>query len=60
MRGCNARQYSDQMVCDKCGLEWDVNDPDAPACKTKQQRALTWIDRIRSKVISTSKKKTNG
>jgi len=29
---CQARQYSDQMHCAKCGLTWDVNDPDAPAC----------------------------
>ena len=30
---CQARQYSDQMVCRKCDLTWDVNDPEAPACK---------------------------
>lgn len=29
---CQARQHSDQMVCEKCGLGWDVNDPEPPAC----------------------------
>ena len=29
---CKARQYGDQMICGKCGLQWDVNDPDAPEC----------------------------
>lgn len=28
---CDARQYSDQMMC-SCGLSWDVNDPDPPNC----------------------------
>lgn len=29
---CKARQYSDSMQC-VCGLAWDVNDPDPPACR---------------------------
>ena len=29
---CRARQYSDQMICGKCALVWDVNDPDPPVC----------------------------
>jgi hypothetical protein len=29
---CKAKQYSDQMICDSCGLQWDVNDPDKPVC----------------------------
>ena len=29
---CKARQHSDQMVCDACGLCWDMNDPDPPEC----------------------------
>lgn len=28
---CKAYQVSDQMLC-PCGLQWDVNDPDAPSC----------------------------
>lgn len=28
---CAAYQASDQMLC-KCGLAWDVNDPDPPTC----------------------------
>jgi hypothetical protein len=30
--GCRAYQASDQMIC-PCGLQWDVNDNDPPACK---------------------------
>ena len=29
---CEARQWSDQMQCDKCGLLWDMNDQDPPQC----------------------------
>lgn len=32
MKPCAARQYSDQMICDKCGLQWDINDPEPPTC----------------------------
>lgn len=29
---CQARQHSDQMICARCGIVWDVNDPDPPTC----------------------------
>lgn len=29
---CHARQCNDQMMC-KCGLAWDVNDPEPPVCR---------------------------
>lgn len=32
MNKCEARQYSDQMQCDACGLVWDMNDVDPPEC----------------------------
>lgn len=31
--GCTARQCSDQMLCDQCGLQWDTNDPEPPECR---------------------------
>lgn len=31
-RTCQARQYSDQMICGACGLQWDVNDTEPPEC----------------------------
>jgi len=34
---CKARQYSDEMHCGRCGLVWDVNDPEPPTCATDQQ-----------------------
>ncbi len=40
---CQSRQHSDQMICHKCGLVWDMNDTDPPQCvhlvNKKQQRA---------------------
>jgi ribosomal protein S27AE len=35
---CQARQHSDQMLCGRCGLGWDVNDPDPPACSPTERR----------------------
>lgn len=33
MGRCRARRESDQLVCRQCGLAWDVNDSDPPACR---------------------------
>lgn len=38
LSNCQARQYSDQMQCGRCGLAWDVNDPDPPGCMTRSRR----------------------
>lgn len=35
MSRCEARQYSDEMICGRCGLRWDANDPDRPACRPR-------------------------
>lgn len=32
MSKCHARRQNDQMHCNKCGLLWDINDPDPPKC----------------------------
>lgn len=29
---CEAVQHADQTACERCGLVWDTNDPDPPAC----------------------------
>lgn len=39
-KGCSALQMSDQMVCNKCGLRWDMNDPDPPTCRTLPANAV--------------------
>lgn len=39
-KGCQARQVSDQMSCHKCGLVWDINDPEPPQCLTNHQREI--------------------
>lgn len=35
---CEARQYSDQMQCGRCGLAWDMNDPEPPECRRQVDR----------------------
>lgn len=35
---CQARQYGDQMICHACGLNWDTNDPEPPACRKVDRR----------------------
>lgn len=40
-KACEARQYSDQMQCGRCGLAWDMNDFAPPPCKpTIDRRAI--------------------
>lgn len=39
-RDCRAKQHSDQMRCDACGLVWDVCDPDPPNCSTAATDAV--------------------
>jgi len=29
---CHATRQSDEMVCAKCRLRWDVSDPEPPLC----------------------------
>jgi predicted amidophosphoribosyltransferase len=41
VKTCKARQYSDQMVCPRCGLQWDVNDPDPPQCRKDEPKPQT-------------------
>lgn len=48
-RACLARQFVDQMHCEACGLTWDFNDPEPPACKkvdmrTKSAKAVLAFD----------------
>lgn len=47
---CLARQYSDQMACDACGLVWDMNDPEPPTCGKVDKRTK----RVREAIASTA------
>lgn len=38
---CKAIQQSDEMFCATCGLRWDVNDSEPPACATITLTGLT-------------------
>lgn len=37
---CYATQHSDQMICHKCGLVWDMNDPDPRSAVARNSRAF--------------------
>lgn len=40
---CEAIRYNDEMQCARCGLTWDVKDPDPPECRTAREVALADI-----------------
>lgn len=44
--GCEARRYSDQYICHKCGFIWDVNDKAPPACKSTREREMAKIKKV--------------
>lgn len=48
--GCDARQYSDQMSCARCGTAWDVNDPEPPKCGRFKDHGETWLQGIRQRL----------
>ena len=43
---CKARQYSDQKVCKRCDLVWDMNDIDPPKCLTSKELATKTCKQI--------------
>lgn len=51
---CEARRYNDQMICGRCGLAWDVDDPEPPKCKSvkevKQEQARAELAKLRRRV----------
>ena len=54
MSECKAIQYSDQMCCGRCGLAWDVNDPEPPECLTEEElrrrKGREALDKIKEKM----------
>ena len=51
-RGCEARQYSDQMQCARCGLAYDVNDPEPPDCLTREQASKLKGQRALARILA--------
>lgn len=49
---CAAYQVSDQMSCPKCGLIWDVNDPEPPQCGKPRTRSHSALITARDKFMS--------
>jgi hypothetical protein len=58
--GCKAVRYSDQMCCGKCGLQWDVNDPDPPFCGPSTQPIVVKSPDNFRKDVGYGKFKSNG
>lgn len=50
---CKARVIGDQYMCDRCGLQWDLNDPDRPECISNAKAA----DRVFKKHCTSNKKR---
>lgn len=44
---CKAKRYNDQMICGRCGLQWDVNDPKPPKCLTDRQLGTQRLIKIK-------------
>lgn len=47
--GCTARRYNDQWLCCACALQWDVTDPEPPACLTTHDQHVSamrelWVE----------------
>lgn len=38
---CAAYQVGDEMKCPRCGLSWDANDMEPPACLVHSSTRLT-------------------
>ena len=69
MSQCRAKQYSDQMLC-RCGLGWDMNDPDPPECPErrrerevrelheKKQRTHGFLMNLKENIVNSLAKKT--
>lgn len=49
--GCSARRVNEQMQCGKCGLAWDVNDPEPPQCRPITQSSWHEQDRKRGRDV---------
>lgn len=54
LQGCRARQYSDTMICDSCGLQWDTNDPDPPECRHDNKPEPTGMGHVGCSTVEIS------
>lgn len=44
---CESRRVGDQVLCGPCGLQWDVNDPEPPACQHKKGLRTKVVNLVR-------------
>lgn len=44
---CKAKRYNDTVECGRCGLQWDINDPEPPKCLTDREYGLLRVKEIK-------------
>lgn len=37
---CDAKRIGDQMMCGRCGIQWDHDDPDGDSCCPAKRPSL--------------------
>ena len=47
---CKAIRRNDQMCCDQCGLQWDIDDPDPPVCVNGEQQGRQVLDALKKEL----------
>ncbi len=52
---CYATQHSDQMICHKCGLVWDMSDQDPPECRRRRELAAKRTPKNQPTVVKPTK-----
>lgn len=47
---CHKRRQGDQIVCRRCGHQWDVQDKDPPKCLTSREIGNKALAQIRQTI----------
>ena len=55
---CQAVAVADQMICQRCRLVWDINDPEPPDCV--EPSTVNCDVELASKMLRAYKKSTGG
>lgn len=42
---CDAKRIGDQMMCGRCGIQWDHDDPDGDSCCPMNRPSVARPDR---------------
>ena len=50
MFGCESEVIGQEKACVRCGYIWDLNDPEPPTCKTKNELSVERNNRHLAKI----------